>query len=773
MLQGVPDRTRIGLENWLNATGAPDLFRDQLRSSPKLTEALLKLLGCSQAMCDVIVQNPEFPNVLFENPDPTKLSNRQELIEFGSQILTGSINYSHMLDRLRYFMQRVTFQIALIDVNGWQEPEKVWKGLSDLADAILLLTHGAAWENHRRMRFLGEVECPLHVVAFGKHGGQEVNYSSDLDLVFVLEDGLDEQMEREAIRFAESFIRALTDRMGRGALYRIDMRLRPYGASGELAKSMRATEQYYKLYAEAWESQALIRSRVVVGSDKIQERWEFMRDNTCFRGHISELTVFEIQQTRIRIDELADPQDFKRGKGGIRDVEFLVQMMQLIHGSTRPSMRKIGTISVLRELEKEGLLPSNQVEYLVARYTWLRQLEHRCQLVHNQQTHQLPDDMDEVRRIASSLDISDLPASLNEVRNGLAEIYTGFTSTRSAGVSDEDSIRMNRFLGSKIDDQTLKSIFRENRDSFARVNRLVTFAPLLETEFQKSWELGESLLSGEIEEEGIGSTLLTTWVRCWTRYTLGEERAFQSWNEEFAYWLSSELSGLEVLLLGSAGKGQMGPTSDCDLVLLCETKQEQRDLESWVSDWLKRTPKHPVEFDLRLRPEGGKGLLVRSLEGFVAYAHTDMEAWERYLLGFRRWVQEPREPFIDAMVEVDNVPWTEENDIELKAIKDRVERERLKDADRDIKLGPGGLMDLQWIGRVHQLRGTSAPELSEHEELMLRVRNHLQLLKMGDLLPLDPAGWEVLEEATRMKAIEHKIADLRHNVRKRFLDLYP
>src|SRR5471030_374440 len=127
------------------------------------------------------------------------------------------------------------------------------------------------------------------VVGFGKLGGHELNYSSDVDLVYVVEDGLDERLDRDCTRFFEAFGRALSDRMGRGSLYRVDLRLRPYGGAGPIVRSMRAYEAYYKLYAEPWEVQALVRSRPITGSYALRTRWEAMRNAHCFRSKLSEI----------------------------------------------------------------------------------------------------------------------------------------------------------------------------------------------------------------------------------------------------------------------------------------------------------------------------------------------------------------------------------------------------------------------------------------------------------------------------------------------------
>ena len=122
-----PERARNGVEAWLRVSGAPDLYTEQLKLSPELALGLFKLLGSSQAMCDFIVQNPEFPNILFERANPTLLASRGEIEELGRQILSGAISYQHSLDRLRYLHQRILFQIALVDVNDWQPAPLVWR----------------------------------------------------------------------------------------------------------------------------------------------------------------------------------------------------------------------------------------------------------------------------------------------------------------------------------------------------------------------------------------------------------------------------------------------------------------------------------------------------------------------------------------------------------------------------------------------------------------------------------------------------------------------
>jgi glutamate-ammonia-ligase adenylyltransferase len=777
-----PERAKIGLSTWLQATGNPALYEAQLRQYPDFASALIRLLGASQAMCDAIAQNPELPTSVLEHSHPFELPTPTEIEEIGRTLLSSSISYQHTLDRLRYLKQRKLFRIALIDVNQWQTPEKVWRALSDLADVLVKLTTEAAWDYHRRMRLLGEIQCPMHVVAYGKHGGREVNYSSDLDIVFVLDDGLDEKLERECLRFGEALIRAFTDRMGRGALYRIDMRLRPYGAAGELAKSMRATEAYYQLYAEAWEVQALIRSRPIVASNEIQERWAALRKKTCFKEHVSEFTTDSILETRERIDSFAEKEDFKRSRGGIRDIEFTVQSLQLVHGHRSEKLQSLGTLEALRNLSEAGLLSRAQARTFSEQYTWLRQLEHRCQLLHDQQTHQLPSSPEELKTIARLIETGDPVKQLSKRRDAVSKVYYQFNHLARYAEANFDLEAASQFLGNHVDLNTLATTLRENEGSLRRLTLVMEQGPALQPIYQRHWELGEALLSGEIEEGVLISTEIFDLYRSkgaiWSKWILGSiEHPEVVWAElllkigrrEF------EQSELKPVFLGSAAISQMSPESDIDLIFFCDSDERQPEIEKLAKKlldrWSHSQTEHlnPVSIDLRLRPEGSKGLIVRSIEGFSNYLKTDLEPWERYMLGF---IFDPTGTAEGALSSLR--PWTFDDEIELQKVKSRVEQERLNPAEQwtNVKIGFGGIMDAQWSIRLSQLRsGGSAIFNTPELEFLVQLRSALHLRKLGDVFPSDEQTLTSLAHQFGLpsaEALVQKHEKMRHNVRENY-----
>ncbi len=327
-----PERGLLNFERWLSATSSPGMQLENALAAPEPLLQLLTLFGASQAVADVLNQNPELAQLVLE-PDIAPAFEVNQVLAEGRALLTSATSPTHALDRLRFLKQRWTLPIVVHDLFGPWVQETVWQALSELADALIELameTVTAQVENQG---------LTLGVVAFGKLGGSELNYSSDVDLVYIAADGSVEKDERRLLRVAEAFGRALSDRTGRGSLYRVDLRLRPYGGTGPLTPTMAGIEAYYARYAEPWEIQALLRSRVVVGSEELKVRWEHLRQSTCFKAQLGEPALEEMFATRGRIEEYADAGGLKRGSGGIRDVEFLVQILQLVHGHDIPEVQ--------------------------------------------------------------------------------------------------------------------------------------------------------------------------------------------------------------------------------------------------------------------------------------------------------------------------------------------------------------------------------------------------------------------------------------------------
>ena len=322
-----PDLSLTNLERWLRATSNPHLHMEQIVGLPPMGRLLVTLFGASQPIADTLIMNPELATLVLDAGQLRRTIKMETILAEGKKLLGTATSYVHALDRLRFIRQRWNLPIVMNDLAGTWEQEAVWQALSDLADALIELTLSVAWDEYARQKNV-TARPDYMVVGFGKLGGHELNYSSDVDLVYVVEDGLDEATDRDCTRFFESFGRGLSNRMGRGSLYRVDLRLRPYGAAGPILQSMRAVEAYYRLYAEPWEVQALLRSRPIVGSDALKDRWEAMRTAHCFRSKLSEISLEQMLAMKARIEQGASEGDIKRGEGGIRDVEFLTQILQ-------------------------------------------------------------------------------------------------------------------------------------------------------------------------------------------------------------------------------------------------------------------------------------------------------------------------------------------------------------------------------------------------------------------------------------------------------------
>lgn len=801
----------MNLERWLRATSNPETQLSLLLEEPLAAGRLATLLGVSQPLADILIQNPELAHLATE-PAECHLPTREAVEAEGRRMLVSATSPSHGRDRLRYLKQRWTLPIAIQDLNGLSEPEMIWRALSELADALITLSVESTWAEHAREKGLSQ-ECPVSVVGFGKLGGSELNYSSDIDLVFVLQDEADAATEKLATRFSEGLIRSLGEKMGRGSLYRVDLRLRPYGASGSLVPTMRAVEAYYRSYAEFWEVQALIRSRVIVGA-ALDERWEALVERRCFSSALSELALADLVENRVRIEDLSDKDDLKRGHGGIRDVEFATQIVQLSEGARSPEARVKNTLDAIDALRSLDRLSMEDAETLKAGYRLLRTLEHRCQLIGDQQTHAIPQDparREEIARTTGFTGWEQLEAALGEVRQAVREVYERVVG--DDGLLPDSRARVRRRAGQVADAlcawfdhlpeaSSFYDVLCENQDSLHRAKRLLVGAPRVVEQVRESVALTEGIVSGEVEEwDGFGSRLGEVAPSCtsaelaaalshdWTiaavRWALSEtpdlgESLAEIADKAFCLLRRKVGGSFDILALGSYGERETSFSSDFDVVLL--TAGEQASTEKEVQQWISELEQirrfgSPISVDLRLRPEGGKGLLVRSYGGFANYELEDMEMWERFALGHARLVAgepEARDVVIKAAYAV---PLTPERLRELVAMKRRIEMERVapQHLRRDVKLGEGSLSDLEWFVHLHEMRFPTATQAGtltgfdarlrrllecglinsvEHDVLgaarkhLLRVRARLWLLGFeGDVIPENPAKLDRLAGA--------------------------
>ncbi len=800
-----PSRASHRLESWLQASSSPATYLQAMAQSPATTQILLKVLTSSHQLSDLLAQNPQLASLVLDGEGLLEAQPVAQLITEGRRLLSQSTSYAHRLDRLRYLKQRETLLLASRDLAALWPAEKIWRGLSDVADALLILAAEVVWEEVAG-RDGTTNPCPVQIVAMGKHGGQELNYSSDVDLVFILDAEVQEDEEKRATKYAEMFVAALSTKMGRGALYRVDVRLRPFGSQGPLVSRSSSVESYYNKYAEPWEQLALIRSRPVTGSDETGVWWEKLRRQHAFRPSRGEWAIDSLVALRTRLEGINGPNDLKRGVGGIRDIEFLIQMIQLTSGFVHPELQGRTTIPMIKVAARLGLIPSEAETCLTQAYTLYRQTEHRLQIEGDLQTHTLPVIAGQRTELARLLDFETLATfevALGQARQNVRRWYLALTPQqfRETPEIKMPSTAVQKWIVALPDSNRYLAALAENEASLERLEFVAKQAPALLSDLSQSPGITELIMSAEIDvpatssarrkrfakKTGVDLAMLIRHGRLGCVLHSLSAPAIQAGRELSDFYddallaLSQRVApNLHVMTCGSYASQELSLRSDLDLVLFSDpfTPREQAEAEGqrFISelDQLRKAGA-PLEYDLRLRPEGRQGAVVTSVESFDNYASTRLEAWEKLALRRIR----PLTTAAPIQVSLHRVlfeqKWTEAESIELVKMKRRVERERVSATlkDRHLKFCPGGMDDIVWI--VQLWMGKETPSFApgptpdciknlaslgvwnqlEHDLLLdaflfwTELRRRVALHGFpDDLMPENPDKLDVLAEGT-------------------------
>jgi len=365
-----------------------------------------------------------------------ELQGIQGLLKTSGIAQQGSVlDEAQFMANLRLARQRLMLWIAFRDLNGMANLDEVTHGLSHfaqlaVADSIAYIREDLKSQFGLPWSKLNNAEMPLMVVGMGKLGGLELNLSSDIDLIFLYEyegetEGGPKSLSNHEwfSRMGKRLIKLLSEHDENGFVFRVDMRLRPNGDSGPLVCSLDMLEEYLLVQGREWERYAWIKGRLIAplpGSLEhdycVKELDQLIRP-FVYRRHLDYGVIASIRDLHVQIQREADKRsaghqgrsrDIKLGRGGIREIEFLAQMFQLMRGGTDPRFRVRPTLEVLSLIGQRGILPIEEVNILKAAYVFLRRLEHRIQVWDDQQTHYLPDDELVRSRLAISMAGEDL-----------------------------------------------------------------------------------------------------------------------------------------------------------------------------------------------------------------------------------------------------------------------------------------------------------------------------------------------------------------------------
>ncbi|MEU9621397.1 bifunctional [glutamine synthetase] adenylyltransferase/[glutamine synthetase]-adenylyl-L-tyrosine phosphorylase [Streptomyces sp. NPDC048155] len=374
------------------------ILLDTLVTAKPLRDRLLGVLGASEALGDHLARHPRDWHALVTY-EATDLHPGVPEFEQG---LAGADDP----DSLRVAYRRCLLAIAARDVCGTTDVAEAAAELADLATATLR----AALAIARTAAPADAAQCRLAVIAMGKCGGHELNYVSDVDVIFVAEpaDGVEESAGvQAATRLAAHMMRICSDTTVEGTIWPVDANLRPEGRNGPLVRTLSSHLAYYQRWAKTWEFQALLKARPVAGDPELGAEYVEAVSPLVWQAADRENFVADVQKMRRRVvDNIpADRVDreIKLGPGGLRDVEFAVQLLQLVHGRSDATLRSGSTLDALRALAAGGYVGRVDAAQLDDAYRFLRAMEHRIQLYRLRRTHLVPEGEADLRRIGRSL----------------------------------------------------------------------------------------------------------------------------------------------------------------------------------------------------------------------------------------------------------------------------------------------------------------------------------------------------------------------------------
>jgi len=463
VIEGVPDRVAARIQLLLNSVPdpntaarylerlrleAPSAF-DRIASSPAALRCAVNLFSFSRFLSDAVLRNPERILQVANSGSFYRVLTVEEYEERLYDFLGKDHQGVPSAVDLARFRRRQLLRIVLRDVLAVASLGDVTEEVSNLADAILDVTYtrirAELVERHGEPRLREGEPCGFSVVSLGKLGGKELNYSSDIDLMFVYggdgeTDGPEPVSNKEFYKkVANEYTALLSSYTADGQCYRVDLRLRPDGTLGEIAISLEGARSYYSSRARDWEKQMLIKGRVSAGEPGPGAALLEFVEPLIYQSSLDFRAVEAVSETRQRISEKvagrrrpAAGTDIKLAPGGIRDIEFLVQCLQRLHGGREPWVRHGGTMFALFRLRDKGLLSSGEYARLATAYEFLRYLEHRLQIDEDRQTHTLPSDpagLDLLARkmpheaTGAALDGVSLTKKLNEDLAAVREIY--------------------------------------------------------------------------------------------------------------------------------------------------------------------------------------------------------------------------------------------------------------------------------------------------------------------------------------------------------------
>jgi len=454
LLSLVPPSLHSMVENywgdWCNSCDHKDIDADD--GLP------LSMLGYTWACSDFVARNcirypATFYALLAEGFDSARdlEAYRKMVAQVIADLDGGAVNdQPRLMSALRVLRQREMLRIAWRDLNALADVGIILQELTDFAEAVVAVTLGYLERQQAEIFGMPQDadanEQSLLVFAMGKMGGGELNFSSDIDLIFSFpEDGETTGKRRTShyefyVKVIRNLVKVLDEVTADGFVYRVDIRLRPFGQSGPMAMSFSGVEQYYQLQGRDWERYAMIKARLITGRDSDRHHLQSMLTPFVFRRYLDFSMLESIREMKAMINAQMKSKgmnnNIKLGPGGIREIEFIGQTLQLIRAGREPELRERSLIRVLTLLAEKDYLQKPEVENLVQAYWFLRRLENRLQMLSDRQTHTLPEDETSQVRLCLAMQLpgwDELHEQLASHQDAVDHVFQNLISNESDG----------------------------------------------------------------------------------------------------------------------------------------------------------------------------------------------------------------------------------------------------------------------------------------------------------------------------------------------------
>lgn len=754
----------------------------KLAVNEPLLSDVLTIAAFSPLLSTTLLAHPEYFLWLDRQRRDGSVRSKEILLEsLGRFALTNStLESAEMYARFR---RRELLRIYLRDIRRLATVAEITEEISNVADVVLenALANaqlaiderfGMPLELDQKGRSKRSTFC---VVALGKLGSRELNYASDIDLVFVYSsDGetsgtgtKGKVTNREYfIKLGETLTKLVGGRSGEGGAYRVDLRLRPHGRLGALALSVSDTIQYYHSEARDWERQVLIRSRSAAGDGDLFRKLFGAVENVVYAADQSPAeALLAVKRSKFEIDKQGSERrgfNVKLGRGGIREIEFLAQALQLAHGGRDRWLRASHTLISLARLAERGLIKPSELSALSSAYDLLRRTEHILQMENGVQTHTIPDDESRRSIIARRIEFGtggDLSIDLRQACDGVNAVFR-----RIFGDEDSDPpatiiepIRLGIQQHESVNERSATSRWAEFERVTPQFAAVAASRPSLRSIVEdesdtRSVEDYRSLMFQTISPNGFGNSLAgmrQLWMAEMIRIVAGEvfgsldiqgsksrqtalaeasiNAAIEVTRQELERKFSAKIDqlGLGVLALGKLGSMGLDYGSDLDLSLIYD---EQANIPDGLgqAEFYGKAAEHFVttlssmtrdgnlyRVDLRLRPFGSQGQLALPAAAFIEYFKEKAAIWEllayvklRAVGGDRAFV-EPVEYHIRTAIHeraltIDPVELAFETVRIRKALEKKSKARHSNEID--IKYDAGGLLDVYFATRFLQLK---------------------------------------------------------------------